>query len=168
MSFPQHKGRCPMRTVTVVKESALPAHCPRRDAAAMDAFRRALRAGSDLSLATKAFLEEKGQAGTGAWMRESMRQSKLVFQPWCMEIVMLTGALGEVRFSQLEDLLGLSSRTLATKLRLLVKAKLLERVVVPGPPLRTSYRLSKHGRATAAAASPLLAHLNLAAVGALG
>ncbi|MES2154507.1 MAG: helix-turn-helix domain-containing protein [bacterium] len=155
------------RTVAVVRESALPAHCPLRDPAAMASFRAALKAGSDLSLATRDFLATKPPAQTGAWMRESLRQSHLLFTPWTMEILMLVGAFGSTRFSTLQQLLGASSRTLSNKLRALTEGGFLERVVDAGPPLRTSYRLSKHGRATAAAASPLLAHLNLAAIGAL-
>jgi len=133
----------------------------------MAAYRAAIKAGSHLSLETQGFLQRKTKAQAGAWLRESMQQSKLLFQPWSMEILFLAGIFGAVRFSELEALLGTSSRTLSAKLRGLVAAGLLERVVEPGPPLRTSYRLSKQGRGTAAAASPLMAHLNLVAVGAL-
>lgn len=73
--------------------------------------------------------------------------------------------LGEVRFSQLEEMLGASSRTLSNKLRTLVKAGLLERRVVSGPPVRIFYVLTKSGRSTVAASSPLFAHLNLAQIG---
>ncbi|MCA1819711.1 MAG: winged helix-turn-helix transcriptional regulator [Halobacteriales archaeon] len=156
-----------MATAAVVRESALPEHCPLRDPAAMAAFRDALRSGSRLSLRTQAFLVAKGRKDTGRWMRECLRQSQLLFRPWSMEILMLTGVFGAVRFHQLEETLGMSSRTLSNKLRALTTAGLLERTVDPGPPLRTSYALSRHGRATAAAASPLLAHLNLAAIGAV-
>jgi DNA-binding HxlR family transcriptional regulator len=132
----------------------------------MAAFRAAIRSGSELSLHTQRFLAAKGPDEMGRWLRELMGASRIVFQPWSMETLFVTGVLGEVRFSELEDILGASSRTLTNKLRALTSAGLLERRVAGGPPTRISYRLTKQGRATAAAASPLFAHLNLMALGA--
>ncbi len=154
-----------MPAVTVRRESALPASCPLREPDAMAAFRAAIRHGSDLSLQTRTFLAAKSQPEMGEWIRDVMEQSRVVFQPWSMETLFVTGVLGEVRFSELEAILGASSRTLTNKLRALTAAGLLERHVAPGPPTRISYHLTKHGRATVAAASALFAHLNLAALG---
>lgn len=161
----QYKRSRAMTTATVRRESALPVSCPLRDPAAMAAFRSAIRSGSELSLRTQSFLAPRGPAETGKWIRDLMGASRVVFQPWSMETLFLTGVLGEVRFSTLESMLGASSRTLAAKLRGLVQAGMLERRVEAGPPTRITYRLTKAGRATAAAASPLFAHLNLAALG---
>ncbi len=130
----------------------------------MGAYRRAVKAGSELSLASQAFLAKKKPGELGEWFTALMRHSRTVFQPWSMEIIFVTGVLGHVRFSQLEDLLGTSSRTLSNKLRSLAAAGLLQRHVEGGPPLRTTYTLTKQGRATAALSSPLFAHLNLVAV----
>jgi DNA-binding HxlR family transcriptional regulator len=170
MSEPQHKGAPPMTTATAARDSAhhLPPSCPLRDPGAMAAYRSALRSGSDLSLRTQAFLAPAGPDGAGAWIRTLLDRSQALFQPWNLEILFLVGALGEARFSTLEKALRLSSRTLSTKLALLTREGLLERTVNAGPPLRTSYHLTRHGLGTVAAGSPLLAHLNLAAVGALG
>jgi DNA-binding HxlR family transcriptional regulator len=80
-----------------------------------------------------------------------------------MEVLYAVASAGTARFTPLQDLLGLSSRTLAERLSSLAEAGLMERLVEVGPPLRTSYRLTKDGRATAALAAPLFAHLNQAA-----
>ena len=144
---------------------SLPAHCPLREPEAMESFKKAVRAGSELSLHSQRFLLARGPDGVGTFLRRLMEVSGDVFQPWSMEILFLTGIQGEVRFSQLEETLGASSRTLSTKLRSLVKAGLLERRVEPGPPVRITYVLTKAGRATVAVSSPLFAHLNLVSLG---
>jgi DNA-binding HxlR family transcriptional regulator len=166
-----------MGTATVAKESAatallappasrsLPVHCPLREPETMAAYKQAVRAGSELSLHSRKFLLGRGPDGVGIFLTRLMEVSRDVFQPWSMEILFLTGLQGEVRFSQLEEVLGASSRTLSNKLRTLTKAGLLERNVEPGPPVRITYRLTKSGRTTVAIASPLFAHLNLAALG---
>ena len=169
-----------MGTVTVAKESpparpgaiaapptsrSLPASCPLREPDAMAAYKQAVRAGSELSLHSQRFLAARSPKEMGDWLGRLMEISRDVFQPWSMEILFVTGVQGEVRFGQLEELLGASSRTLSNKLRTLVKAGLLERNVEPGPPVRISYRLTKSGRATVALSSPLFAHLNLASLG---
>lgn len=130
----------------------------------MAAFRQAIQAGSELSVHSQRFLAAKSPKDMGQWFGALMEHSRIVFQPWSMEILFVAGVLGEVRFSQLEDVLGASSRTLSNKLRTLVKAGLLDRRVEPGPPVRIAYRLTKTGRATVAVSSPLFAHLNLVAL----
>lgn len=176
-----------MATATVAKESALtgkppvvsrlalavpappsarslPASCPLREPEAMAAFRQAVRAGSELSIHSQRFLAAKQPKELGVWFGSLMEHSRVVFQPWSMELLFVAGVLGEVRFSQLEEILGASSRTLSNKLRSLTKAGLLERTVEPGPPVRISYKLTKTGRTTVAISSPLFAHLNLVAL----
>jgi DNA-binding HxlR family transcriptional regulator len=174
MSDVHHKRVRPMKAVAVAKESALPAppaarslpeSCPLREPAAMAAFRAAVKSGSELSLHSQRFLAAKTPKEVGAWFGALMEHSRTVFQPWSMELLFVAGVLGEVRFSQLEQILGASSRTLSNKLRALVAAGLLERRVEGGPPVRISYRLTKTGRATVAVSSPLFAHLNLMALG---
>jgi DNA-binding transcriptional ArsR family regulator len=108
----------------------------------MAAFRQAVRAGSELSLHSQRFLAAKSPKEMGAWFGALMEHSRTVFQPWSMEILFVAGVLGDVRFSQLEDVLGASSRTLSNKLRTLVTAGLLERRVEEGPPVRVAYRLT--------------------------
>ena len=192
MSLVHHKPPRTMGTAAVAKESALaraggttrlgvsrisvalpappaarslPDSCPLREPDAMASYKQAVRAGSELSLHSQRFLVAKGPAEMGKWSGRLMEVSRDVFQPWTMEILFVTGVLGEVRFSQLEEMLGASSRTLSTKLRTLTKAGLLERRVESGPPVRISYVLTKSGRSTVAVSSPLFAHLNLAQLG---
>jgi DNA-binding HxlR family transcriptional regulator len=180
MSVVHHKPPPPMGTVAVVKESPrpapsaipaapaprnLPASCPLREPDAMAAYKQAVRAGSELSLHSQRFLAARSPKEMGEWLARLMEVSRDVFQPWSMEILFVTGVVGEVRFGQLEELLGASSRTLSNKLRSLVKAGLLARKVEPGPPVRITYSLTKSGRATVALSSPLFAHLNLASLG---
>ena len=177
MSDAHHKAPRTMAAATVARESAstallappaarsLPASCPLREPEAMAAFKQAVRAGSELSLHSQRFLAAKSPKEVGTWFGALMEHSRAVFQPWSMELLFVAGVLGEVRFSQLEEILGASSRTLSNKLRSLTKAGLLERRVESGPPVRISYRLTKTGRTTVAISSPLFAHLNLVALG---
>lgn len=130
----------------------------------MRAFREALHAGSDLSLHSRAFLAAKPAKAMGAWLLDLRRQGRVVFQPWSMEVLFVAGVRGIVRFGDVEETLGASSRTVASRLKALCAAGLLVRTIEPGPPVRVGYSLSKHGRATVAAASPLFAHLNLEGV----
>lgn len=154
-----------MTKATVLAESRLPASCPLRRPDAMNAFAKAIRAGSILSLETQNFLLEQPESARVAWLGQLMESSRNVFQPWSMEILFATGVQSQVRFGQLQELLGISSRTLSQKLRGLTDASLLARHVEPGPPTRVHYELTKQGRATVAAASPLFAQLNLASLG---
>lgn len=162
-TVPRESARAAMRAPPAAR--SLPPSCPLREPEAMAAFRQAVRSGSELSLHSQRFLAAKGPKEVGAWFGALMEHSRTVFQPWSMEVLFVAGVLGEVRFSQLEEILGASSRTLSNKLRTLTKAGLLERRVEPGPPVRVTYRLTKPGRATVAVASPLFSHLNLMALG---
>lgn len=185
MSDAHHKAPRTMGAATVARESAstaraassavvlppapaarsLPASCPLRQPEAMAAYKQAVRSGSELSLHSQKSMAALSPKEMGTWFGDLMEHSRVVFQPWSMELLFVAGVLGEVRFSQLEEILGASSRTLSNKLRTLVKAGLLQRTVEPGPPVRITYRLTKAGRSTVAVASPLFSHLNLMALG---
>jgi DNA-binding HxlR family transcriptional regulator len=82
-----------------------------------------------------------------------------LLQPWALEVLYDIAAQGTARFSHLEKLLGLSSRTLASRLRELEEDSMVERRVLATRTVRTEYVLTKHGRATAALASLLFTHL---------
>ncbi|HET6398437.1 MAG TPA: winged helix-turn-helix transcriptional regulator, partial [Candidatus Thermoplasmatota archaeon] len=97
-----------------------------------------------------------------AWTRRSLAAGGVLLQPWALEVLYAVAVQGTARFSRLEVVLGLSSRTLATRLRELEEEGLLERRVVAARPVRTEYVPTKHGRATAALASLLFTHLALA------
>lgn len=135
--------------------------CPLLDAPAQASFRDAVKSASAFSMKVAEFLGRRTPAEQTAWVRRSLEASRPLFQPWTMEVVYAIAA-GSNRFTAIQQLLGLSSRTLSERLTTLQEAGLLKRIVENGPPLRTSYRLTKAGRATAALASPLFAHLNQA------
>jgi DNA-binding HxlR family transcriptional regulator len=81
-----------------------------------------------------------------------------------MEILYVIATLGRARFTQLIDLLGMSSRTLSDKLKALREAGLLDRELFDEQPVRIEYYLTKHGAKTAALASPLFCHLTQEAI----
>lgn len=137
--------------------------CPLLDAPTQASFRAAVRASSDFSLRCADFLAKRTPDEQAAWVRSSLGASRALFSPWTMEVLYAVASAGTARFTPLQELLGLSSRTLAERLASLAASGLIERLVEPGPPLRTSYKLTKAGRATAALAAPLFAHLNQSA-----
>ena len=139
------------------------ADCPLLDEAGQASFRAAVKASSAFSLEVATFLKKRTPEEQAAWVRSSLGASRTLFSPWTMEVLYAVASAGTARFTPLQELLGLSSRTLAERLSSLAEAGLVERLVEPGPPLRTSYKLTKAGRATAALAAPLFAHLNQAA-----
>jgi DNA-binding HxlR family transcriptional regulator len=142
--------------------------CPLLDAPAQASFRDAVRASSGFSLKVGEFLAKRTPAEQAAWVRRSLAASRPLFQPWTMEVLYAIASARTARFTALQELLGLSSRTLSGRLKDLQEAGLLERRVMDATPVRTEYRLTKTGRATAALAAPLFAHLNQAAAEAAG
>ena len=59
-------------------------------------------------------------------------------------------------FAELKKAVGVNSRTLSDKLKLLTKHGYLERKVTSGPPLRVEYKLTEKGKNTVLLALPLL------------
>jgi len=133
--------------------------CPMLDAATHAQFRAALKASNVFSLAVLEFMQKKTPKQQAAWLRTSVGASRALFQPWSMEIVYVVASLGRARFTQLHDLLGLSTRTLSDKLRTLREVGLMDRQVFDEQPVRIEYFLTKKGLRAAALASPLFAHL---------
>ena len=80
----------------------------------------------------------------------------VLFQKWNLEILyslFLKNALG---FADLKKAIGVNSRTLSDKLKLLTKNGYLQRNVTSGPPLRVEYTLTQKGKNTVLLALPLL------------
>ena len=80
----------------------------------------------------------------------------VLFQKWNLEILyslFLKDALG---FAELKRAIGVNSRTLSDKLKLLTKNGYLQRKVTSGPPLRVEYTLTQKGKNTVLLALPLL------------
>lgn len=156
-------------------KAALPSHtdpavldCPVLDGNARDHLRAATKAATAFSFASLDFLREKSPEAQAAWLKATVNSSRTIFQPWSMEILYIVAVLGRARFTEMHDLLGLSTRTLSDKLKALREAGFLEREVFDESPVRIEYTLTKHGARTAALASPLFAHLNLEALRAAG
>lgn len=88
---------------------------------------------------------------------ESLEETfNILFQKWSLEILyslFLKSALG---FGEFKKALGVNSRTLSDKLKLLKKHGYLERNVTQGPPIRVDYTLTKKGKNTVLLAIPLL------------
>lgn len=137
--------------------------CPLLDAPTMQRQEDAVRAATRLSISLRGFLADRPLPELASWLQAATRQGRVLFQPWVMEIVYLAGILGEVRFMQLEKVLGISSRTLSNKLQTLTGEGFLDREVFDERPPKVVYTLTKRGRAAAALTAPLFAHLNLEA-----
>jgi DNA-binding HxlR family transcriptional regulator len=88
---------------------------------------------------------------------ESLQESfNLLFQKWSLEILytlMLKDAIG---FGGIKKILGVNSRTLSDKLRMLQTHGYINRNVNDGPPLRVEYLLTSKGKNTVLLALPLL------------
>ena len=79
---------------------------------------------------------------------------------WTIEILATLYIVGERRFNELRKLLnGISSRTLSDKLRACTGSGLIERIVIEGPPVRVTYRLTEHGHRAGRLLGPLVAYM---------
>ncbi|MEM2816409.1 MAG: helix-turn-helix domain-containing protein [Candidatus Bathyarchaeia archaeon] len=94
---------------------------------------------------------------------KSLEESfNLLSQKWNLEIIYTLLLRNTVSFSELKRLLGVNSRPLSDKLKILKIHGFIDRTVEPGPPLRVNYNLTQKGRNTALMALPLLYYLSLA------
>jgi DNA-binding HxlR family transcriptional regulator len=88
---------------------------------------------------------------------ESLQETfNLLFQKWSLEILytlMLKDAIG---FGEIKKILGVNSRTLSDKLKMLQTSGYITRNVAEGPPLRVEYTLTSKGKDTVLLALPLL------------
>lgn len=80
----------------------------------------------------------------------------VLFQKWSLEILYTLLLKKTSGFGGLKKVLGVNSRTLSDKLKLLHKHGYIERNVQTGPPLRVEYTLSSKGKNTVLLALPLL------------
>jgi DNA-binding HxlR family transcriptional regulator len=149
--------------------AGVPAHtedmrrqCPVLTGEALAEFKAAAKAANVFSRACYDFLSERSPEEQVAWLRTSVSSGRMLFKPWNMEILYTISVLGRARFTQMRDLLGLSSRTLSDKLKALRAEGFIDREVFDEQPVRIEYFPTLAGRRTAALASPLVAHLNVA------
>lgn len=142
--------------------------CPVLAGPAREGFLEAARSANRFSEAVLGWLQGRRPEEQAAWLRTSVGSSRSILQPYNLEILYLATVWGRARFSQMRELLGLSTRTLSDKLKTLRAEGYLDREVFDEQPVRIEYVPTKHGRRTAALASPLFAHLNLASLRAAG
>jgi DNA-binding HxlR family transcriptional regulator len=112
---------------------------------------------------TLAKIIEKQQLNPEALQEElkSLEETfNLIFQKWNLEILYTLFLKGTMGFGELKKVLGVNSRTLSDKLKMLGRHGYLERKVEAGPPLRVEYSLSLKGKNTVLLALPLLYYAN--------
>jgi len=80
----------------------------------------------------------------------------LLSQKWNLEILYTLFLRSSVGFSGLKKILGVNSRTLSDKLKILKQHGYITRTIEQGPPLRVTYSLTTKGRNTVLLALPLL------------
>ena len=80
----------------------------------------------------------------------------LLFQKWTLEILYSLFLKNAIGFGEFKRVLGVNSRTLSDKLKLLTKHGYIQRNVTSGPPIRVEYTLTPKGKNTVLLALPLL------------
>jgi len=88
---------------------------------------------------------------------EGLQESfNLLFQKWSLEILYTLLLKDTLGFGGLKKILGVNSRTLSDKLKMLQTSSYINRNVTAGPPLRVEYSLTPRGKNTVLLALPLL------------
>ncbi len=88
---------------------------------------------------------------------ESLQDTfNLLFQKWSLEILYTLILKDAIGFGELKKTLGVNSRTLSDKLKMLQTHGYITRNVTAGPPLRVEYALTAKGKNTVLLALPLL------------
>jgi len=80
----------------------------------------------------------------------------LLSQKWSLEILYTLFLRNSLGFNGLKKILGVNSRTLSDKLKILKQHGYIKRMIEQGPPLRVTYSLTTRGRNTILLALPLL------------
>ena len=88
---------------------------------------------------------------------ESLQETfNLIFQKWSLEILYTLMLKDKIGFGEVKRILGVNSRTLSDKLKMLQNHGYITRNVSVGPPLRVQYGLTSKGKNTVLLALPLL------------
>ena len=88
---------------------------------------------------------------------ESLQETfNLLFQKWSLEILYTLILKDTIGFGEIKKTLGVNSRTLSDKLKMLQTYGYITRDVTAGPPLRVEYALTVKGKNTVLLALPLL------------
>lgn len=118
-----------------------------------------VRSAKAYSKRTVGHLRELPREDQAAFIKGMISEGDVVFQPWAMEILYVLGLLGRARFTDLQKLLGVSSRTLSDKLQVLRLEDLVSRDVFDESPVRIEYFLTLRGQRVAVLGSALFAEL---------
>ena len=93
-------------------------------------------------------------------MDRTVEQLQVFFNKWVVEIVIVLGSRGTLRFNELKSALaGISGRTLAQRLRDLEEQGLVKRQLHDEMPVRVEYSLTAKGLDVATLALPLVLYL---------
>jgi DNA-binding HxlR family transcriptional regulator len=88
---------------------------------------------------------------------QSLEESfELLSQKWNLQILYILFLREATGFGELKKILGVNSRTLSDKMKILTSHEFLTRTVEQGPPLRVRYALTTKGRNTILLALPFL------------
>jgi DNA-binding HxlR family transcriptional regulator len=116
-----------------------------------------VRAAAGYSKKTVGHLRTLPAETQAAFIKGMIEEGGVLFQPWAMEILYVLGLIHRARFTELQRLLGVSSRTLSDKLQVLRTEGLIEREVFDEQPVRIEYFLTKRGMRTAVLGAALFA-----------
>jgi len=95
-------------------------------------------------------------------MERVVANLQVFFNKWTVEIIIVLGQHGTLRFSELKSsLMGISGRTLTQRLRDLEERGLVARKMYDEMPIRVEYSLTKKGLDVAALALPLVLYLQI-------
>jgi len=89
-------------------------------------------------------------------MKSLEKSFSLLSQKWSLEILYTLFLRNSMGFSESKKILGVNSRTLSDKLKILKQHGYVERTIEQGPPLRVKYCLTTKGKNTVLLALPLL------------
>lgn len=101
-------------------------------------------------------------AGLQREMDRVVANLQVFFNKWSVEIIIVLGQHGTLRFNELKSsLTGISGRTLTQRLRDLEEQGLVSRRMFDEMPVRVEYSLTKKGLDVAALALPLVLYLQV-------
>lgn len=97
-----------------------------------------------------------------AEMDKTVQLLQVFFNKWVVEIIIVLGQHGTLRFSELKNALdGISGRTLSQRLRDLEEQGMVERRLHDEMPIRVDYSLTEKGLDIAMLALPLVLYLRV-------
>ena len=93
-------------------------------------------------------------------LKDLEQSFNLLSQKWNLEILYTQFLKGSMGFGEIKKIIGVNSRTLSDKLKLLTQHGYIKREVLIGPPLRVNYYLTVKGKNIVLLALPLLYYSN--------